>query len=467
VTVRTRFAPSPTGYLHIGNARAALFAFLFARQHQGTFILRIDDTDRQRFAQEFLDDVLDSLRWLELPWDEGPYFQSQRSAVYRDAARRLFATGQVYPCYCRPEELDAKRREALAAGRKPMYDGKCRDLPPQPPEAGPYVLRFRTPREGETVVDDMVKGSVAFRNRELDDLILIRSDGTPTYNFCSVVDDVEMGISHVIRGDDHLNNTPRQVLLLRALGAAPPLFAHLPLILEPDRAPLSKRHGATSVRAYREDGYLPDALVNFLARLGWSAGDQEVFSRAELLAQFRLEDVGKAAGVFNAQKLLWLNFHHLKQMPVRELAAQVRPFILRQGYALDRDEGWLERIVATLQPRAKTLAELVEFARFYLSDDLPIDPAAKSKFLTSRTRPALALLRERLARVADWRAGSLESAFADVQSELQVALGAVAQPLRVALTGGTVSPGIFEVAEALGKERTLARLDRALAAIPA
>ncbi len=465
IAVRTRFAPSPTGYLHIGNVRAALFAFLFTRQHSGTFILRIDDTDRQRFAPEFLTDILDSLKWLDLIWDEGPYFQSERLALYQEKIEELLRADNAYRCYCTPEELETKRQAALAAGRKPIYDGTCRSHRPQADARTPFTVRFKGPKEGETVVEDTIKGRVVFQNHELDDLILLRSDGMPTYNFCSVVDDVTMGITHLIRGDDHLSNTPRQVLLFQTLGASQPAFAHLPLILGPDRAPLSKRHGVTSVRAYREAGYLPEALINFLVRLGWSAGDQEIFTREEIIAKFRLEEVGKSAGVFNAEKLLWLNFHYLKERPLPRLAQEVRPFIAQKGYTLKSDDGWLEEMVATLQPRAKTLVELVEVAHFYLSDEISIDAKARTKFLTPTIRPALAHLRQCLAQLQAWEVTAIQSAFEEVMHEHHLALGKIAQPVRVTLTGGTVSPGIFEVMQVLGRERAISRLDRALALI--
>jgi len=466
-SVRTRFAPSPTGYLHIGNARAALFTFLFARQQAGSFILRIDDTDQERFAPEFLSDILESLQWLGLHWDEGPYFQSERLATYREKAQELLQQDKAYRCYCTPEELEAKRQTAIAAGRKPMYDGTCRARRPRADLKKPFTIRFKGPKEGETVIDDIIKGTVVFQNQELDDLILLRSDGTPTYNFCSVVDDAILGTTHIIRGDDHLTNTPRQALLFQALGAPRPAFAHLPLILGPDRAPLSKRHGATSVRAYREAGYLPEALINFLARLGWSAGDQEIFTKEELISKFRLEDVGKSAGVFNAEKLLWLNFHYIKERPLPQLAREVKPFILRKGYSLQDNDGWLERMVATLQPRAKTLVELVELAHFYLSDEIRLEEKAAKKFLTREIRDPLQELTRKLMALEDFDERTIERVFGEVLQKRGLPLGKLAQPVRVALTGSTASPGIYEVIAVLGKERTLQRLNKALGYINA
>lgn len=461
-TVRSRFAPSPTGYLHIGGARTALFAFLYARQKNGTFVLRIDDTDRQRSTAEYLEDILNALRWLDINWDEGPYFQSERTSLYQEAAERLLREGKAYRCYCSPEELEAKRQAALTAGRKPAYDGTCRTYRPLTGDTRPFTVRFKSPKEGETVVEDIIKGRIVFQNQELDDLILVRSDGTPTYNFCSVLDDADLRITHIVRGDDHLANTPRQILLFQALEASLPRFAHLPLILGTDRSPLSKRHGATAVRAYRELGYLPDALVNFLARLGWAHGDQEIFSRAELIGKFCLEDVGKSAGIFNAEKLQWLNFHYLKERPLTQLAQEVKPFIIQKGYAVPSDDRWIARMVATLQSRAKTLVELVDLAHFYLSDEISFDTKAAHKFLTPEILPVLGRLRMQLAALSSWNEREIEKVFAGIMQEEHLSLGKLAQPVRVVLTGGTVSPGIFEVMAVLGQERTLARLDHVL-----
>lgn len=463
MTVRSRFAPSPTGYLHIGGARTALFAYLHAKQQNGTFLLRIDDTDRQRSTQEYLDEIMDAMHWLGLVWDEGPYFQTQRYGLYQAAAERLLCAGKAYRCYCSAEEVEAKRKAALAAGQRVGYDGTCRNYTPPPGDTRPFALRFKGPKEGETIVDDLIKGRIVFHNAELDDLVIVRSDGTPIYNFCSVVDDADLRITDIVRGDDHLTNTPRQVLLFQALGAELPRFAHLPLILGNDRAPLSKRHGATAVRAYREAGYLPDALVNFLARLGWASGDQEIFSRAELIEKFRLEDVGKSAGVFNAEKLQWLNAHYIKDMPPAQLVQAVKPFIAQKGYAIPPDDQWLARAVVTLQARAKTLVELVEQAHYYWSETISLDQKAANKFLTASARPLMEKIRSRLAMLPAWNEQAFEPVFTDVMQEEQLKnLGQLAQPVRVALTGGTVSPGIFEVMAVLGRERTLDRLERAM-----
>jgi glutamyl-tRNA synthetase len=465
--VRTRFAPSPTGYLHIGGARTALFCLLFARHHGGRFILRIEDTDRERSTPEAIEAIIASLKWLELDWDEGPFFQTQRFDLYKEKVRELLAAGKAYPCTCTAAELDQKRQAALKEKRKPMYDGACRPpdgvIPPLP-EGKPYTIRFRGPREGATVVEDAVKGPVVFENRELDDLIIARSDGTPTYNFCVVVDDIDMRVTHIIRGDDHLANTPRQMLLYQALGQKPPVFAHVPLILGLDKARLSKRHGATSVTAYRDMGYFPEALSNYLVRLGWSHGDQEIFSRAELIEKFSLEAVGKSAGVFNPEKLLWLNAHYLKTRPLPQLADDVVPFIQAKGYPVP-EKKWRERMVATLQERAKTLVELVELAHFYLSDDIKYDDKAARKFLTAEIRVPFAELIDKLAALKDFDEKDIEAAFTDVLSRNNLQLGNLAQPVRVALTGTTVSPGIYEVLAVLGKERSMKRLRAALETI--
>ncbi len=465
--VRTRFAPSPTGYLHIGGARTALFNYLFARHHGGKFILRIEDTDRERSTPEAIDAILASMKWLELDWDEGPYFQTQRYPLYKEKVQELLSEGKAYRCICTPEELEAKRQAAQREKRKPAYDGTCRLRPPAIRVGQPYTVRFRSPREGTTLVDDAVKGEVAFDNGELDDLIIARSDGTPTYNFCVVVDDVDMRITHVIRGDDHLANTPRQALLYQALGYPTPQFAHVPLILGTDKARLSKRHGATSVMAYKDMGYFPEALVNYLVRLGWSHGDQEIFSRAELIEKFTLETVGKSAGIFNPEKLLWLNSHYMKTLPLSRLADEVAPFIAAKGYPVPQDKNWLERMLATLTERAKTVAELVEMGRFYLTDEIKIDEKAAKKFLTREAAEPLEELTKELETLADFSERELEQVFTKTLQKKNLPLGKLAQPVRVALTGSTASPGIYEVIAVLGKERTLKRLKKALDSIRA
>lgn len=464
--IRTRFAPSPTGYLHIGGARTALFNYLFARHHRGKFILRIEDTDRERSTPEAIEAILESMKWLQLEWDEGPFFQTQRLRLYRARVEELLAKGKAYPCVCTPEELDAKRQAAQKEKRKPSYDGTCRPregIVPSLPTDKPFTIRFRSPQTGTTVVNDRVKGTVVFDNRQLDDLIIARSDGTPTYNFCVVVDDIDMRISHIIRGDDHLANTPRQIQLYEAFEQTLPEFAHVPLILGTDKARLSKRHGATSVTTYRDMGYFHEAVVNYLVRLGWSHGDQEIFSHEELIEKFSLDAVGKSAGVFNPEKFLWLNFHYMKTKPLPQLAQEIVPYIQAKGYVVPDDPLWLQKMIATLRERAKTLTELVESARYFLTDDFPVDEKAAKKCLTTEVAAPLARLIEKLSALDDFSEANIERAFSAILEEFGLSMGKLAQPVRVALTGSTVSPGIHEVIAVLGKERTLKRLRSALA----
>jgi len=463
--VRTRFAPSPTGYLHIGGARTALFNYLFARHNGGRFILRIEDTDRERSTPEAIKAILDAMSWLGLDWDEGPFYQTERYSLYQEKIQQLLAEGKAYPCVCTSLELDAKRQQAQKEKRKPMYDGTCR--PPEGvipflPKDKPFTVRFRSPHDGSTIVEDAVKGQVVFDNRELDDLIIARSDSTPTYNFCVVVDDIEMNITHIIRGDDHLANTPRQIVLYQALKHTPPQFVHVPLILGTDKARLSKRHGATSVMAYRDMGYFPEAVLNYLVRLGWSHGDQEIFSRDELIEKFSLDSVGKSAGVFNPEKFLWVNSHYLKERPLSQLAEDVIPYIVAKGYPVPQDKLWLEKMVKTLRERSKTLVELVDSAGFYLTDDISIDEKAATKLLTPEVRAPITKLIEKLTALDDFTEANIEQVFSTVLEDLGLSMGQLAQPVRVALTGSTVSPGIHEVIAVLGKERTVRRLRSAL-----
>ncbi len=471
MTVRTRYAPSPTGALHIGNVRSGLFAYLFARHNGGSFILRIDDTDQERSTGESLQEILESLRWLGIEWDDGPpdpnYFQSNRFERYRQGALELLRQRKAYPCYCTAEQLEAARKQAEREHRKPGYDGKCRELPfpaelqlPNRSTGRNYTIRFRAPRAGETVVNDLIKGRALFDNAELDDLIIFRSDGVPTYNFATVLDDADFGITHVVRGDDHLPNTPRQMQIFYALGLTPPEYAHVPMVMGPDGQKLSKRHGATSVFAYRDSGYFPEALLNYLARLGWSHGDQEIFSKQELIQYFDFADCGRSAGIFNPEKLLWLNFHYLKERPLSQLAREVRPIIARAGYTtIPGDDAWLEKMIATLRERAKTLVELVDFAKFYLSDGITIDPKAAAKFLNPGIFEPLDALASEIESIGeDFSETAIQAAFERVLNRFGMKLGQLAQPVRVALTGGTVSPGIYEVISVLGRQRTLARL---------
>jgi glutamyl-tRNA synthetase len=464
-SVRTRFAPSPTGYLHIGGARTALFNYLFARHYAGAFILRIEDTDRERSTPQAINAILDAMQWLQLDYDEGPFYQTERYPLYKEKIKELLALGNAYPCTCTPEELDAKRQLAQKEKRKPAYDGMCRPpggTIPALPTDRPYTVRFRSPREGSTTVKDVIKGDVVFDNRELDDLIIARSDGTPTYNFCVVVDDIDMAITHIIRGDDHLANTPRQIQLYHALGQEPPEFAHVPLILGTDKARLSKRHGATSVTAYRDMGYFPEAVVNYLVRLAWSYGDQEIFSRDELIEKFSLDNVGKSAGVFNPEKFLWVNFHYLKSRSLSQLAEEIIPYLQAKGYTVPQDKKWLEMMIATLRERAKTLSELVDAAHYYLSDEISFDEKAAKKFLTKEAADPIEDLIRKLSALEEFSAVNVEQVFTATLQAKALSMGKLAQPVRVALTGSTVSPGIHDVIAVLGRERTIQRLRQAL-----
>ena len=463
-TIRTRFAPSPTGFLHIGGARTALFNWLYTRRHGGTFILRIEDTDQERSTEASTRAILDAMTWLGLNWDEGPYYQAERVELHREMVRKLIDAGKAYCCTCTPEELEEKRKRALAEGRKPKYDATCRnrDLSRAPGT----VVRFRCPEEGTTVVHDLVKGAITFNNEELDDLVIERADGYPTYNFAVVVDDAQMGITHVIRGDDHVNNTPRQMLLYEALGYEVPQFGHVPMILGADRARLSKRHGATSVMSYRDMGYLPEALVNYLVRLGWSHGDQEIFTREELVQAFSLEAVGKSPAIFNPEKLLWLNQQYIASYPEERLIAAVTPFWAERGFDLT-DRRFVAQAVADLRTRSRTIVEMAESGAFYFQEEVAYDPEAAAKFLTPESAGQLEIVAGRLPDLADYTKAGLEAFLRSLAEERGVKLKEIAQPLRVALTGRTVSPGIDDVMLTLGKERAAAKIRRAIAQITA
>ncbi|HOI75559.1 MAG TPA: glutamate--tRNA ligase [Syntrophales bacterium] len=461
--LKTRFAPSPTGYLHIGGARTALFNWLFARRHGGIFLLRIEDTDQLRSTEESTRAILDAMTWLGLNWDEGPFFQAERVGIHRQMVEKLVDEGKAYWCTCSQEELEAKRKTALAEGRKPKYDGTCRDrhLAPTPGA----VVRFRCPEGGATLMRDLIKGNIVFQNEELDDLIIQRADGYPTYNFAVVVDDAQMGITHVIRGDDHVNNTPRQILLYEALGFPVPLFAHVPMILGSDKARLSKRHGATSVMAYQDMGYLPEALVNYLVRLGWSHGDQEIFTGDELTSLFDLDAVGKSPAVFNPEKLLWLNQHYIRSYSPDRLVQALRP--LWPAASDPAREPLVRGVVRDLQSRSRTLLELIDGAAFYFAEEVDYDPKAAEKFLTPASAANLEVVQMELPRLENYSKEGIETFLRTLAESRQVKLKDIAQPLRVALTGKTVSPGIDEVMVTLGRERTLKRIAGALSHIRA
>lgn len=460
--IRLRFAPSPTGYLHIGGARTALFNWLLARKTGGTFILRIEDTDVARSTQQSVDAILQGMEWLGLDWDEGPFYQSDNFPLYKEYVQKLLAEGKAYKCYCSAEELEAKREKALAEGRKPKYDGTCRNLAAAFPDK-PYVIRFKAPHEGVTAFNDLIKGPISFNNEELDDLIIQRSDGTPTYNFVVVVDDAAMKITTVIRGDDHINNTPRQILLYEALGCPVPQFAHVPMILGADKTRLSKRHGATSVMAYRDMGLLPEAMINYLVRLGWSHGDEEIFSREELIEKFTIEAVGKSAGVFNPDKLLWLNAHYIKSGDAERLATLLLPFLAERGVNPADGGPNLAAVVKTLQERAKTMLEMADGAVFYYTPDPVYDAEAVAKQVKPETAGYLQRLAAALAAVADFSHDSIEAVFKEVCSKLGIKMGQIGPAVRIALCGSTVSPSIYEVMEVLGREETCRRLNVAIA----
>jgi glutamyl-tRNA synthetase len=458
-TIRTRFAPSPTGYLHIGGARTALFNWLFSRHNKGEFVLRVEDTDQLRSTDESTKAILDAMKWLGLDWDDGPYFQAERVGIHREMVQKLIDEGKAYYCVCTPEELENKRKKALAEGRKPKYDGTCRDRNLGKKENS--VVRFKTSQLGMTIVDDLIKNTVTFNNDELDDLIIERSDGYPTYNFAVVVDDADMGITHVIRGDDHLNNTPRQILLYEALGYEIPYFAHVPMILGADKARLSKRHGATSVMAYKEMGYLPEALVNYLVRLGWSHGDQEIFTSEELIDYFTLEAVGKSAAVFNPEKLLWLNQHYIKESNGETIAQEMRPFFENLDIVAS-DMSYLQKVVSDLKTRSKTLVDMADSGAFYFKDDIAYDEKAADKFLKVEYAGHLEAVVETLPSVEDFTKEGIETVLRNIAEKRETKLKFIAQPLRVALTGKTVSPGIDEVMVTLGKDKVMQRIRRAL-----
>jgi glutamyl-tRNA synthetase len=457
--VRTRFSPSPTGALHLGGAHTALFNWLFARHHGGVFILRIEDTDQERSKEHFVDEIMESLRWMGLDWDEGPFFQSERLDIYNDFVNRLLAAGHAYYCDCDPEDLEERRKKALAKGEKPRYDGRCRDrgLP-----AGPRTaVRFKTPQTGTTHWEDQIKGHIAFENQELDDLVIRRADGIPTYNLAVVVDDITMNVTHIIRGDDHISNTPRQILIYQALGAPTPLFGHMPLMLGKDRTKLSKRHGAMPVLAYRDRGILPHTLNNYLARLGWSHGDQEIFSKEELIRYFSLEHVGKAPGVHDDEKLLWLNSHYLKTSDDHELAGLLPPFLAALGITAP-DPDYLAKVAATLKTRSKTLVEMAEAARFYFQDPRPYEAKGAQKFLTTETAPIINKAMEAIGNLRELNEETLSGMLKSLAEEFGVKMVAAAQPLRVALTGRTASPSLTDVIALLGKEESNRRLAWAL-----
>lgn len=463
MTNRTRFAPSPTGYLHVGGARTALYSWLFARHHQGAFILRIEDTDRERSTQEAVDAILEGMRWLGLDYDEGPYFQTKHFERYAAVAQQLLEQGQAYRCYCSKQRLETLRETLTANGDKPRYDGHCRNLPAEPRDE-PYVLRFKNPATGVVRFNDAVRGEVEVANVELDDLIIVRTDGTPTYNFTVVVDDADMKIDMVIRGEDHISNTPRQINILEALGAKIPQYAHIPMILGADGKRLSKRHGADSVLEFRDAGYIPEALINYLVRLGWSHGDQEIFSIPEMIAAFDLSHINTSPAAFNFEKLNWLNQHYLKTLPVEQVARYLE-WQMRRLDINYSDGPELSKIVMALRERAKTTLEMAEKSKYFYVEQIVLDPTAAQQHLTPEIYEPLGFVMQQLSELETWQAADIHALIVATVEQFKIGMGKLAQPLRVAVTGNTTSPSIDVTLELIGRDRTLMRLHSALAYI--
>lgn len=456
----TRFAPSPTGYLHVGGARTALFSWLYARKNGGKFILRIEDTDLERSTQESVDAILEGMQWLGLDHDEGPYYQTQRFDLYKEVVAKLLAEGKAYKCFCTVEEVDAMREAQMAAGEKPRYNGMWRDRTDHPADK-PFVIRFKNPQSGTVVIDDLIKGKIEIANSELDDLIIARSDGTPTYNLTVVVDDWKMGITHVIRGDDHVNNTPRQMNILAALGADIPKYAHVPMILGDDGKRLSKRHGAVGVMQYRDNGFLPEALLNYLVRLGWSHGDQEIFSKQELIQLFDLQSCNRAPSAFNTDKLIWLNQHYMKTLPPEQVAQQLAWHIAEQKLDISHGPALTELVKAQAE-RVKTLKELVEVSRYFYEDFAEFDADAAKKHLRPVALEPLQAVLANLSALADWSQEAIHQVINATAEQLGVGMGKIGMPLRVAVTGGGNSPALDITLALIGKTRSLTRLANAI-----
>lgn len=461
MSVVTRFAPSPTGYLHIGGARTALYSWLMARSQGGKFVLRIEDTDQERSTEASVQAILDGLEWLGLDYDEGPYYQMQRMERYKEVIQQLLDAGQAYYCWCSREELDELREGQRARGEKPRYDGRYRDFTGEPPKGVEPVIRFRNPLDGEVEFTDLVRGKIVVSNTELDDLVIARAGGVPTYNLTVVVDDIDMGMTHVLRGDDHINNTPRQINIYQALGATVPTFAHVPMILGDDGARLSKRHGAVSVMQYRDDGYLRQAVLNYLVRLGWSHGDQEIFSLEEMVELFKATDCNRAPSAFNTDKLVWLNQHYIKELPAAELVAQLQWHLDQAGIDVSAGPD-IERVVDALRERARTLIDLANGLRFFYQDFEQYDAKAAKKNLKEAAIAPLSKVAEKLTAVADWKGPELHACVHAAADELEVGMGKVGMPLRVAVAGSASSPPIDITLELLGRDRTLARIAKAI-----
>jgi glutamyl-tRNA synthetase len=463
--VRVRFAPSPTGHLHIGGVRTALFNYLFAKHNNGTFLLRIEDTDTSRSTEESIQQIIEGLKWIGIEWNEGPFRQTERKKIYQSYLKKLLNEGKAYKCYCSSENLREIREKAMAAGENPRYNRKCRDLSEHPKEK-PFVVRFRTPVDGSVTIKDLLHGEVTFNMSEMDDIILARSDGSPTYNFVVVVDDVEMEITHVIRGDDHLSNTPKQALLYQGLNLPFPEFIHIPMILGKDKKRLSKRHGATSILAYKDMGYLSEAMINYLVRLGWSSGDQEIFSKKEMIEKFTLENINKSAGVFDTDKSLWLNQHYIKESRPSDISKKKKKFLVLENIIStenDFADNEIEKVIPSLQERSKTLIEMAHKAEFYFKEEIVYNEAAAKKYLKTDILLIFKEFEDKLIAIYDALSyENLEPIFDELMKNHNLKLGKIAQPLRVALTGLKESPGIFEVIVLLGKDKVLKRLQKAI-----
>ncbi|MCL1127741.1 glutamate--tRNA ligase [Shewanella surugensis] len=460
MTTKTRFAPSPTGFLHVGGARTALYSWLHARANQGEFVLRVEDTDIERSTQEACDAILEGMEWLGLNWDQGPYYQTQRFERYNEIIAQMLEQRTAYKCYCSRERIELMREEQASKGERQKYDGCCRDKAPRETN-DPFVIRFKNPTEGSVVFDDHVRGRIEIANKELDDLIIARTEGTPTYNFCVVVDDWDMGITCVVRGEDHINNTPRQINILKALGAPVPEYAHVAMILGDDGAKLSKRHGAVSVMQYRDDGFLPEALLNYLVRLGWSHGDQEIFSIDEMKQLFKLEDINKAASAFNTDKLIWLNQHYMKELNPEYVAKQLAWHMHDQN--IDTSEGpLLVDIVSALSERAKTLKDMAASSRYFFEDFADFDENAAKKHLRGVAMEPLKLIQQKLSTLVEWNVEAIHQAIEATAAELEVGMGKVGMPLRVAVTGAGMSPAVDLTLLLVGKTRTEQRISKAI-----
>jgi glutamyl-tRNA synthetase len=462
--VRTRFAPSPTGFLHVGGARTALYSWLYARHNNGKFVLRIEDTDRERSTQPAIDAIIEAMKWTGLNWDEGPFYQTKRFDRYNAVIDEMLADGRAYKCYCSKETLEKRHEEQMARKEKPRYDGHCRDSHEEHSPDEPYCVRFKNPTEGKVKFHDLIRGDIEFDNAELDDLIIRRTDGTPTYNFCVVIDDWDMKITHVVRGEDHINNTPRQINIYKALGATVPEFAHVSMILGDDGTKLSKRHGAVSVMQYRDDGYLPEALLNYLVRLGWGHGDQEIFTMPEMIELFSLDAISKSASAFNTEKLRWVNNHYIKTLPASRVAEEL---VWQMNFlGIDYSNGpKLEEVVTALAERSHTLREMAEQSKYFYQEYNEYDPAAVKKWFKSNSEEALERVKQKLEQMSesDWVAEKLHAPVEQTSEEMAVGMGKVGMPLRIALTGLGQSPEIGIVMQLIGKERCLKRIDKTIA----